>query len=103
MGRIELALSIQALHELTNEQKQALFQFVQRSLAEGGYYLIIDRFTIPAELEQIYSPLWDFLEETTSDKSGKSLQDYAQCQPLTFCNTLSELSSYFFRSWSPAA
>jgi len=75
---ISVILSVQALHELTHSEKQSLFKYVYSKLIGGGYYLIVDRFTINASLEQALTPVWDYLEEHAGQKSGQSFSEYVK-------------------------
>lgn len=58
-ARYSTAISIQTVHNIVDEYKQATFSFLQKALAPGGLFLLLDRIAVdtPA-LFDVYRVLW---------------------------------------------
>ena len=66
-------LSSLAIHHLTMSEKGALFDYVQRHLDPGGFFLIIDVVLSPTDdLEKWYLMLWNEWIDTHTPDANKS-------------------------------
>ena len=60
--RFEFAICVQALHEVADEVKRAVFGFVRRRIAPRGLFLVLDRFDYePFALAPEYRCVWNRL------------------------------------------
>ena len=60
--RFELVICVQALHEVADDVKRAVFGFVRRRIAPGGLFLVLDRFDYePFALAPEYRCIWNRL------------------------------------------
>lgn len=60
--RFEFVICVQALHEVAEHVKRAVFGFVRRRIAPGGLFLVLDRFDYePFALAPEYRCLWNRL------------------------------------------
>ena len=60
--RFEFVICVQALHEVADDVKRAVFGFVRRRIAPSGLFLVLDRFDYePFALAPEYRCLWNRL------------------------------------------
>ena len=60
----EFAICVQALHEVADDVKRAVFAFVRRRIAPHGLFLVLDRFRYePFALAAEYRCIWNRLNE----------------------------------------
>ena len=60
----DFVICVQALHEVTHEVKQSVFDFVRRHIAPRGLFLVLDRFDYePIALAAEYRCIWNRLNE----------------------------------------
>lgn len=73
----DLVMSSLAIHHLEPDQKEALFGYIYRCLAPGGYFVNIDAIAGPTpELEDWYMELWkEWVEK--QKRSGRTHQDFS--------------------------
>ncbi len=72
-------ISVQMLHEITNEQKEVLFSKIYKLLPSNGQFLIMDRIRVDLEtFSTSYSGVWQRLEDKFSWNSAQSYQEYKQ-------------------------
>ena len=58
----EFVICVQALHEVVDDVKRAVFAFVRRRIAPGGLFLVLDRFDYePFALAPEYRCIWNRL------------------------------------------
>ncbi len=75
--KYQFAISVQTLHEITNEQKEILFKKIYELLEKGGQFLIMDRIKVDLEkFSNSYSGVWKRLEEKFIWNSAGSYQEY---------------------------
>jgi len=75
----QIAISIQALHHMSHQNKKELSKYVYDTLEAGGIFLLMDRIAIDtAHLSSLYTILWNRLESLTNVKSGWSAEDFLQ-------------------------
>lgn len=77
----EFVICVQALHEVTDDVKRAVFAFVRRRIAPRGLFLVLDRFDYePFALAPEYRCLWTRLNEPAPDanapKTPLSFEEY---------------------------
>ena len=71
-----IALLIQTLHHVPDEQKRRVFALLARVLSPGGLLILVDRLTIEEEaLRPVRGSMWDWLERRSRIKSGWSSDD----------------------------
>lgn len=58
----QIAISIQALHHLTQEQMQGAYLALYDILEPNGLFLLLDRIAVPPELWDVYQSMWRALE-----------------------------------------
>ena len=72
----ELVICVQALHEVADDVKRAVFGFVRRRIAPRGLFLVLDRFDYePFALAPEYRCIWMRLNEHAPDTS-MSFEEY---------------------------
>jgi tRNA (cmo5U34)-methyltransferase len=75
----QFAISVQVLHELTNADRQRLFQTIFKFLVPGGSFFIFDRIKIDMDtFNQSYGSLWKRLEGIGTFKSAATYADYRE-------------------------
>ena len=77
--KYQFVISVQMLHEITNEQKETLFEKIYKLLPSNGQFLIMDRIRVDLEtFSNGYSGVWQRLEDKFSWNSAKSYEEYKQ-------------------------
>lgn len=75
--KYQFAISVQVLHEISNDQKDALFKKIYRLLEKDGQFLIMDRIKVDLEkFSSSYSGVWKRLEQKFAWNSAGSYQEY---------------------------
>ena len=75
---LEFAICVQALHEVADDVKRAVFAFVRRRIAPRGLFLVLDRFDYePFALAPEYRCIWKRLNE-------RAAEGHAPETPLSF-------------------
>ena len=65
----ELVICVQALHEVADDVKRAVFAFVRRRIAPRGLFLVLDRFDYePFALAAEYRCIWNRLNQCASEE-----------------------------------
>ena len=78
-GTYQTVFSVQVLHELNTELRQALFKKVYNLLETSGLFLIMDRIKVDLEtFSKPYKSVWSRLESTTSLKSADDFEGYKE-------------------------
>ena len=63
----EFVICVQALHEVSDDVKRAVFAFVRRRIAPSGLFLVLDRFDYePFTLAPEYRCIWNRLNKSAS-------------------------------------
>lgn len=71
-----IALLIQTLHHVPDDQKRRVFALLARTLSPGGLLILVDRLTLPNDaLRSVHGSMWEWLEHRSSVKSGWSADD----------------------------
>ena len=71
----EFAICVQALHEVTDDVKRAVFGFVRRRSAPGGLFLVLDRFDYePFALAPEYRCIWNRLSRSVAEERAPAGQ-----------------------------
>ena len=66
--RFEFAICVQALHEVADDVKRAVFAFVRRRIAPSGLFLVLDRFDYEAfALAPEYRCIWNRLSQGAAE------------------------------------
>ncbi len=75
--KYQYAISVQMLHEITNEQKEILFKKIYGLLEPKSQFLIMDRIKVNLDtFSSTYSGVWKRLEEKSNWNSASSYEDY---------------------------
>ena len=79
----ELVICVQALHEVADDVKRAVFAFVHRRIAPRGLFLVLDRFDYePFALAPEYRCIWKRLNQCAP--KGQAPEEHARETPLSF-------------------
>ena len=71
----QIAFCVQVLHELGHARKRRLFDFVFKSLEEGGLFLILDRFKVDFKIfDACYEAMWNRWRVLFPEYSDKSFE-----------------------------
>lgn len=77
--KCQYVISVQMLHEITNEQKEELFSKVYELLEIEGQFLIMDRIKVDLEtFSDSYQGVWKRLEEKFDWNSASSYEEYQE-------------------------
>ena len=79
----EFVICVQALHEVADDVKRAVFAFVRRRIAPRGLFLVLDRFDYePFALAPEYRCIWKRLNQRAPE--GQAAEGHAAETPLSF-------------------
>jgi cyclopropane fatty-acyl-phospholipid synthase-like methyltransferase len=77
--KYQVVISVQALHHVPHDKKQALFQFVADLLEPGGLFLLIDRIALDTpHFADLYRAMWKHVEDGRATKGGLSPDDFLE-------------------------
>ena len=77
--KYQMVISVQALHHVPHDKKQAIFQFGADLLEPAGLFLLIDRIALDAtHFADLYRAMWKRLEEGRESKGGTSSDDFLE-------------------------
>ena len=80
--RFEFVICVQALHEVADDVKRAVFGFVRRRIAPSGLFLVLDRFDYePFALAPEYRCIWNRLNHGAPGERAANGQP-AEGQPI---------------------
>ena len=84
----EFVVCVQALHEVTDDVKRAVFGFVRRHIAPDGLFLVLDRFDYePFALAPEYRCIWNRLNQGAPEghaAEGHAPEGHTPETPLSF-------------------
>ena len=73
----QAVISVQTLHHLPHPKQREVYRFVHRHLGPGGLFLLMDRVQLPdTPLHPVCADMWNWLEQQTEHKSGKSGEQF---------------------------
>lgn len=76
-----VAVSIQTIHNFSNEVKIAIFNHIYKWLLPGGIFIVMDRIKVyPAKAFTVYRTTWDYLEQKYDTKinEGDNYKEHAK-------------------------
>jgi len=77
--KYQTVISVQALHHVPHDKKQAIFQFVADLLEPAGLFLLIDRMALDVTpFTDLYQAMWKRLEKGKKSKDDTSPNDFLE-------------------------